>query len=184
MTTAEQWLGKKLDTKTAPVEIVLRYLAAFGPASVADIRAWCGLAGVAEIVATLKTRLRRFRSEAGVELFDLKAAPRPQADIEAPARLLPGFDNLVLSHADRSRFLAEDHRSRIATNNGIFHPTLLVDGRIAGTWKMMKVKRETSIEMAPFARLGADQRRALRDEASVLLRAVGADGDHVRFISA
>jgi winged helix DNA-binding protein len=184
MTTAEKWLGKPLDTKTAPAELVLRYLAAFGPASVADIRAWCGLAGMAEIVATLRPRLRRFRSEAGVELFDLEAAPRSDPDIEAPARLLPGFDNLILSHADRTRFLAEEHRSRIATSNGIFHPTLLVDGRIAGTWKTMRSKRETSIEMAPFARLGADQRRALRDEASALLKAVGADGDHVRFARA
>jgi Winged helix DNA-binding domain len=182
MTTAEKWLNKPLDAKAAPGEMVLRYLAAFGPASIADIRAWCGLAGMAEIVATLKARLRRFRSEAGVELFDLPTAPRPDPDIETPARLLPGFDNLVLSHADRSRFLAEEHRSRIATSNGIFHPTLLVDGRIAGTWKMARSKRDASIEMAPFGRLGADQRRALRDEASALLKAVGADGDHVRFI--
>ena len=183
MTTAQKWLGKPLATDVSPRRLVLRYLAAFGPAGIADIRAWCGLTGVAEIVAALKPHLRRFRSEAGVELFDLEAAPRPDPDTYAPARLLPGLDNLILSHADRSRFLAAEHRSHIATSNGIFHPTLLINGRIAGTWKMTRSKRETSIEMAPFGKLLADQRRALRDEASALLLAIGASGDRVRFIS-
>jgi hypothetical protein len=181
--TAQDWLKESLRGETAPGPMALRYLAAFGPASVADIQAWCGLTRLAETVAALKPQLRSFRSEAGVELFDIAAAPRPDPDVPAPARLLGGFDNLCLGHADRSRFLSEEHRSRIATSNGIFHPTLLIDGRIGGTWKMETRKREAWIEMAPFAQPTPAQRRALEGEASALLKAgaAGASDHDVRF---
>ena len=181
--TARNWLGKPRGAAGDAQSLVLRYLAAFGPASVADMRAWSGLTGLAEIVATLKPQLRLFRSESGAELFDLPDAPRPDPETPAPARLLPGFDNLILSHADRSRFLAVHHRAHIATTNGIFHPTLLIDGRIGGIWKIEVGKNKASIEMAPFARLTQSQRDALQNEAAALLKAAAARApDHdVRF---
>jgi hypothetical protein len=156
---------------------VLRYLTAFGPASVADIQTWCGLTRLADAIAELRTKLRSFRSEAGVELFDIPEAPRPDPEIEAPARLLGGFDNLCLAYADRGRLLTDEDRRRIATSNGIFRPTLLVDGRIEGTWRLETRKREAWIEIAPFRRLSAHDRRALESEAIALLRAGAADAE-------
>jgi hypothetical protein len=153
----------------------MRYLAACGPASIADIRSWSGLSGVAEIVATLKPQLRTFRAPSGAELFDLSDAPRPDPDTPSPARLLPGFDALVLSHADRTRFLDEAHRKLISTSNGIFHPTVLIDGRISGTWKIAVGKNETSIEIAQFSPATKRQRIELTEEAVKLLKVVAAD---------
>lgn len=179
MTDAQSWLGRPLATDTAPGPLVLRYLAAFGPAGIADIRTWCGLTGVAEIVEDLGARVRRFQGPEGETLFDLPEAPHPDPETPAPARLLGGFDNLLLSHADRRRLLDERHRAHVATVNGIFHPTLLIDGRIAGTWKLATDRKAAQVTMTPFALLAGDARDALNVEAAGLLAAAapGLDPD-------
>ncbi|HEX9449676.1 MAG TPA: winged helix DNA-binding domain-containing protein [Dongiaceae bacterium] len=182
MTTAQNWLGKSPVAPSTAAEMLLRYLAAFGPASTADMRAWCGLTGITELLEGLMPRLRRFRSAAGVELFDLPDAPRPDAEMPAPVRLLAGFDNLLLSHADRSRFVAEEYRGRIATINGIFHPTVLIDGRVVGLWRLDIGKKAAVVEIAPFSKITPVQRRALTAEGVDLLRHAAPDADHdIRF---
>ncbi|GAB3905472.1 winged helix DNA-binding domain-containing protein [Microbispora bryophytorum] len=114
--------------------MVLRYLRAFGPASVKDMQTWSGLTGLRAVVKGLD--LVTYRDENGVELFDLPGAPLPGPDTEAPVRFLPEFDNLLLSHADRARVLTEEHRSRVFTVNGIIRATILVDGFVAGLWRI------------------------------------------------
>lgn len=134
LTTVENWLGRRAGSPQPVDEVVLRYLAAFGPASVKDMQVWAGLTRLREAFERLRPALAVFRDENGVELFDLPDAPRPDADTPAPPRFLPEFDNLLLSHADRTRVVPPEIKGRTWTGNQA-HRTLLVDGFLAGLWR-------------------------------------------------
>jgi hypothetical protein len=131
-TPLDSWLGRPLRTDATIDQAVLRYLAAFGPALVADAATWSRLTGFREVFDRLRLRLRVFVDENGRELFDLPDAPRPDPDVPAPARFLPEYDNLLLSHADRSRFGADAHR--FASALGAFKGSVLVDGVVRAIW--------------------------------------------------
>lgn len=138
-TTAEHWLGRSL-SPFDPETVVVRYLAAFGPASVKDMQKWSSVTRLKAIFERLRPRLKVFRDEHGVELFDLPDAPRPAEDTEAPARLVAPFDNLLLSHADRTRVISETDIKRVVTQNGIVRGSLLVDGFFVGAWDIERGK--------------------------------------------
>jgi hypothetical protein len=146
------------------VELVRRYLAAFGPATRADIAEWSGLR-VREIEPSLEPLkpLARFRDEHGRELVDLPRAPRPAADTAAPVRFLPRFDNLVLSHRDRNRVIADAHRGDVI-DGGWVRSTFLVDGFVAGVWEVER----GHVTLEPFAPLPRTVRREAEDEANRL----------------
>lgn len=133
-TTAEAWLGQSLSPDPSPGGMILRYLAAFGPASVADMQAWSGLNGLREIVESLRPRLRIFQDERGRELFDVPRAPLPEPETAAPPRFLPEFDNAFLAHADRSRIIPAGYPAQHAPNIG--QSAVLIDGFLQGTWKI------------------------------------------------
>ncbi|MEU6759751.1 winged helix DNA-binding domain-containing protein [Streptomyces sp. NPDC046685] len=135
LTTVENWLGREAGAAQPVDEVVRRYLAAFGPASVKDMQVWAGLTRLREAFERLRPGLVAFRDENGVELFDLPDAPRPDPDTPAPPRFLPEFDNVLLSHADRTRVIAPAAKGRAWTGNQA-HCTLLVDGFLAGLWKL------------------------------------------------
>lgn len=163
---AADWLGQPLSTDDAADAMVLRYLAAFGPASVKDIAAWSGLQGVRAIVARLRPRLRAYRDAHGNELFDPVDLDLPDAGQPAPPRLLADFDSVLLAHADRSRIFEERYKPAIFTRNGIVRATILVDGFVRGTWSMERGKDAAAITIVPFARLSKADRAALGDEAA------------------
>lgn len=178
--TAESWLHHAPRRDPDIDEVVLRYLAAFGPATVRDIQTWCGLTRLGEVVERLRPRLRTFRTEAGKELFDLPEAPRPDNDTPAPPRFLPEFDNLLLSHADRTRVLSEPDRKRLTTRNGIVPGTFLVDGFVGGRWKLGR----SVLEIEPFRPLSRKDSFALESEGMRLLRFAGKAEGEVRLCSA
>jgi hypothetical protein len=169
---AETWLGRPLGAGLAVDDIVLRYLAAFGPATVKDAQTWSGLTRLREAFDRLRGRLRVFRDPAGAELFDVDSAPRPSPDTPAPVRFLPDFDNVLLSHADRSRIVSDTHRPRISSVNGVLPATFLVDGFVSGTWSLARdpgASGATRLLVTPFAKLSRADRSAVLAEADALL---------------
>ncbi|MBJ6762310.1 AlkZ family DNA glycosylase [Myxococcaceae bacterium JPH2] len=167
---AETWLGAPLSTDVSPRELVLRYLAAFGPASVTDAQEWSGLSRLKDTFESLRPQLVTFRDERGRELFDLPKAPRPSEDVEAPVRFLPDFDNLILGHDDRTRVVADAHRKLISKANLRILPTFLVDGFAAGTWSCELKRSVAALELEPFGALTKPVRTALTEEGEALLR--------------
>ncbi|MFI6876462.1 winged helix DNA-binding domain-containing protein [Streptomyces sp. NPDC050400] len=175
LTTAEQWLGQEPVATPAPDDTILRYLGAFGPASVKDFQQWAGLTRTKEAFERLRPRLVTFRDEHGVELFDLPDAPRPDEDTPAPPRLLAEFDNLLLSHADRTRVVHEADRGRNWQVNTAYL-TFLVDGMLAGLWTLRETESGTTLTLEPFGKLTRAQRDELVAEAERTAAVLEAPG--------
>lgn len=158
-----------------PVEaLVRRYLAAFGPASVKDLQAWCGLTRLRTAVDELRPRLRVLRDEEGRELFDLPELPLADAGTPAPVRFLPPYDNLLLGHSDRTRVISDADRKQVMPGYSLVHPTFLLDGFVRGTWE----PTEAALRISPFRPLSDAEAQAVLDEAvrlrSFLVQATGA----------
>ncbi|MFC5827433.1 winged helix DNA-binding domain-containing protein [Nonomuraea insulae] len=140
---------------SAGVEALIeRYLAAFGPATPADVQTWSGLGGLRKVMAGMD--LDRLTGAGGKELFDLPGAPRPGGDVPAPVRFLPDFDTLVLGHADRTRVLADEHKGLVATKNLRVRAVYLVDGFAAGTWQIKRSGKRAKLLLSPFGPVALD----------------------------
>ena len=182
-TPAEAWLGRPLDGSPPLERLVTRYLAAFGPATVRDIQAWSGLTRLREPVERLRPGLRIFRDEHGNELFDLPESPRPDPATPAPVRLVAEFDNLVLSHADRTRVISEQNRKRLFTRNGIFPGTALINGFALGIWRITRSRDAAALSIDMFESISVRDRAAVTREGERLLTfaAPGAQEYDIRF---
>ena len=176
-TTTEAWLGGQAAPGAEPDGLVLRYLAAFGPASVRDMQAWCGLTRLGEVAERLRPRLRVFRGPDGRELFDLPDAPRPDPDTPAPPRFLPEYDNVLLSHADRSRIIPGRRSVPLPPGHGGSRGTVLVDGFWAATWRADRTDDGAVLRVEAFTPLGRGQAEAVTAEAGRLLAFVAPDAD-------
>jgi hypothetical protein len=177
-TTLEAWLGVDplQPTPGALEHLVLRYLAASGPASVSDFRAWSGLAIAADVLSALRPRLQSFRArERGPELFDLPDAPRPDADAPVPPRFLPEFDNVLIAHANRLRIVPLAHLGWV--NRHLGRPMLLVDGFVAGSWRLVSEGGTATLRIETFHPLSKPDRTAVSTEAArLLVFLVGSNG--------
>jgi hypothetical protein len=167
---ADAWLSARApssspDAAQAAEQLVLRYLAAYGPASVADAQAWSGLTRLREVTDRLGSRLRAFTGPDGAELLDLPDAPRPDPDVPAPPRFLPEYDNLLLSYAERSRVIPHRRPVPLPPGHGATGGTLLVDGLWQADWKIS----QGVLEIEPFVSLGPDDRDAVAAEGERLL---------------
>jgi hypothetical protein len=181
LTTAEHRLGRPAQPVPAPDATALRYLAAFGPASVKDMQTWAGLTRLREAFERLRPQLVTFRDENGVELFDLPDVPRPDADTPAPPRLLPEFDNLLLSHADRSRVVPAEYRGRAWQGNQAYR-TLLVDGFLQGVWRLEESRDQAVLMVEPFGTLSKRQRDEVVEEGQRMLSVLSEASSHdIRF---
>jgi hypothetical protein len=179
-TLAESWLGRKLGPSDGPRAMLVRYLAAFGPASTSDMQTWSGLQGLARIVDDLRPELRVLRGPDGRELFDLPDAPRPDEDVPAPVRLLPAFDNLLLAYKDRTRVTAEAHRKWVFAAGLRVEPTFLVDGFVAGVWGASRKKDTATLTLTPVVKLAKSTQHDLAAEADALLRFLENDASTFR----
>jgi hypothetical protein len=179
-TTLSHYLSRPLGPGMPLEELLLRYLRAFGPASVADAQTWSGLQKLGPVFEQLRPQLRCFRSERGTELFDLPDGECPHAETPAPARFLPEYDNALLGLADRSRFSRPGARTYTPAATNESFGTLLVDGLLSGVWKFgakqggprkpkAATKTPSSVRIVLLARLSAAERRAVEEEAQGLL---------------
>jgi hypothetical protein len=169
---ADQWLGRAIPRSPAdPEPLILRYLAGYGPAYVADVQAWSGLAAqtIRDAVDRLRPRLVTFRDERKRELIDLPDAPRPPEGAPAPVRLVPEYDNLITARADE-RFVERAHRPRVFLPALRIAATVLVDGFAAGTWTIAATKRAATVTIEPFGTWSSKIRSAVVAEAEALAR--------------
>jgi hypothetical protein len=169
--TADAWLGKPKGraANVSAEGLVLRYLAAYGPATAADAQAWSGIPSLKPVFEALRPQLVTFRAERGGELFDLPAAPRPDPAVPAPVRFLPDWDNAIVSRAD-ARLLPGEHRSKVFQPGLRGLATVLVDGRVAGTWKIERRRKTATLTISSFSRFAPATRRSVETEAAALLQ--------------
>ncbi|HET6295708.1 MAG TPA: winged helix DNA-binding domain-containing protein [Kribbella sp.] len=184
MSTADLWLGSPVDPSPSIDAVVLRYLAAFGPASVADAQAWSGLTRLNEVFDRLDLRTY-LDASSGRTLYDLPTIELPDEDLPVPTRFLPEYDNLLLSHADRNRWIDDAERQRLLLQETLSRGSALYDGRAAALWKLVRQGKKSAIlEVEPVTKLPRSALDALEAEGNQLLTfaAGGAVTTEVRLI--
>ena len=170
-TLAESWIGSPVSTEDNLRGLVFRYLAAFGPASVTDAQTWLGMK-LKETFEKLRPELQTYRGEGRTELFDMPDAQLPAEDVPAPVRFLPEYDNLLLSHSNRSRVIADEYRSKVYLPGLRVAATILVGGFVRGAWKIEKTKTAATLLIEPFDKLTKKDCAALTEEGERLVRFV------------
>jgi hypothetical protein len=185
---ARHWIkdGSRPSEDTALERLVTRYLAAFGPASLADIAKFSGQvpARIRPVLERLHPKLATFADEKQRVLYDLPRARRPSADANAPLRFLPRWDEALIAHQDRDRIAPKKHLPAIYSKNGIIEASLLVDGFVSGIWALERTKSDTVIRVKPFIRLSPRDRASAESEGERLARFLTPEGKTfgVRFV--
>lgn len=168
LASAEAWLGRPLSTASTSAQIIVRYLRAFGPASVADMQAWSGLPALAGDLELMRDQLRVYRDDRGRELFDVPEGRIARPALTAPVRFLPEYDNVLVAYADRARIIPSAHRDRVKRQLG--RPPVLVDGFVRAFWRVRVRAERVTLEIELFDRVASRHREALSEEAMRLLR--------------
>ncbi len=180
-TLAETWLKQPIPETEHLRDLILHYLAAFGPATVNDMQTWSGLQKLKEAFEKLRPELVVYRDERKREYFDLPDMAIPDGNV--PERFLPEFDNILLSHKDRTRIVADEHRKGVYLPGLRVAATILIDGFVHGAWKVEKAKKTATLFVTPFKPLTKQNRAALEQEGEQLARFIEPDaaGYEVRF---
>lgn len=172
---AKKWIDRPLSAEGDLRELFTRYLAAFGPATVADFQAWSGLTGVKDALDGWRDSLRAYRDENGRTLYDVPDGPLPDGDTPVPVRFVAELDNLLIGHDDRRRVIADDYRVPVMKINGRGSVTFLVEGFVRGVATIEKDKRGAALVVEPFEPIARPDRAALAEEGEGLLRFVEPD---------
>lgn len=180
LTPLESWVERQLEPSPSIADLAWRYFAAFGPASVADLQTWVGLTKLKEVVDDLRPRLHVFCDEDGKELFDVPDGPRPDPDVRAPVRFLPDFDNLIRSHANRRRVIDDASRKRLNTRNGVTPHSILVDGHVAGMWRVSEEDGVATLRVEELRPLSDVEHADVAAEGKRLLEFAHADAEEHR----
>ncbi|GGJ50909.1 winged helix DNA-binding domain-containing protein [Deinococcus roseus] len=173
----EVYLDAELDPKPSLGNLLLRYLQAFGPATLKDMTVWSGLTHLKPALTEIQPALQVYRDEQGKELFDLAEVILPDPETPIPPKFLPDFDNILLSHADRSRIMAPDFKARVFTSNGIIRATVLIDGFVQGIWKVQQNKKRASLQIEMFQTIAAADQDLLQEEGQKLLHWMTPDAE-------
>ncbi|MFY0758651.1 winged helix DNA-binding domain-containing protein [Metabacillus dongyingensis] len=173
--SAEDWLCQSLVTNYSLESLILRYLKAFGPATISDIQTWSGLTKIRKVIEGLRLQLNTFFDEDGNELFDVSHAEYPDIDTPVPVRFLAEFDNILLSHKNRTRIIADEYRSRVFTVNGIIKATFLIDGYVQGLWRIEQKRKSSTLIIEPFKSLLQVDKDELAIEGAKLMDFVAPD---------
>ncbi|NUS09281.1 MAG: winged helix DNA-binding domain-containing protein [Nonomuraea sp.] len=168
-TLAEEWLGRPLDREPSVERLVVRYLAAYGPASVMDVQMWSGLTRLRPVIESMPL-LRKYQDTEGRVLYDLPDAPLVPEDAPAPVRFLPWFDNLIVAFADRGRLMTPEQRAQVCVG-AVIHPTFLVGGTVGGMWDL----KDGVLTIEPFHPLSDDVMGELAGEGTRLMAFAGAE---------
>ena len=176
---ARHWIarGERPSDEEALETLVRRCLAAFGPATVADVAKFAGQVPprIRPTLERLAPKLLTFRDEESRLLYDLPRAPRPDGEVEAPVRFLPRYDELLISYQHRDRVIAPAHRRAVYTKNAIVEAVFMVDGFAAGTWSLVRAKKKAILRISAFARLALRDRVAVETEGESLLQFLAPD---------
>ncbi|MEV0234455.1 winged helix DNA-binding domain-containing protein [Nonomuraea sp. NPDC050786] len=175
-TLAEEWLGRPLEASPPVERLVVRYLAAFGPASVMDVQMWSGLTRLRSVVEQM-TFLRKFHDMEGRVLYDLPDAPLAAEDVPAPVRFLPWFDNLIVAFHDRSRLMTPEQRKAVCVGS-VVYPTFLVDGTVGGMWDL----KNGVLTVEPFRPLPDGVREELAVEGARLMAFAGVEEGSIAWL--
>ncbi|HEX5403930.1 MAG TPA: winged helix DNA-binding domain-containing protein [Pseudonocardiaceae bacterium] len=180
-TTAETWLGDTAPTGSV-ADMVVRYLTAFGPATVRDIQTWCGLTRLREVTDQLP--LRQYQGEDGATLLDVPDAELPDPETPAPPRFLPEYDNLLLSYADRARVGADHRAVPLPPGIGGVLGSVLVDGFWRAGWRLARTDGTATLHVEPFDRLTRADTADVTEEGHRLLEFIAADADRYAVVFA
>lgn len=175
-TLAEEWLGRPLDPAPSVERLVVRYLAAFGPASVMDVQMWSGLTRLCPVIESMPF-LRKYQDTEGRVLYDLPDAPLVPEDAPAPVRFLPWFDNLIVAFADRGRLMTAEQRAQVCVG-AMIYPTFLVGGTVGGMWDL----KDRVLTVEPFHPLSDDVMGELAGEGARLMAFAGVEEGSIAWL--
>ena len=181
----DKWLPNvdldKVDEEEAQERLLLKYLRGYGPATQQDFALWSGL--IADDAKGAIENASSLLNEVGVEGVkgrflllkeDRKTLESLDPDKEAPPRLLPKYDSLLLGHKDRTRIIQEEHRKNVFKPKvGDIAATILVNGRIAGTWRHKRTKKTLTIIVKPFEKMSREDMKQAESEAKELSQFMG-----------
>ncbi|GAA1615068.1 winged helix DNA-binding domain-containing protein [Catellatospora bangladeshensis] len=184
-TSTEHWLGVGDGPRMTLDDLVVRYFAAFGPATVRDVQAWSGLGGLREVVERLGDRLVDHRGEDGVELLDVPGAPLPDPDTPAPGRYLADFDAVLSAYDDSSRIIDDRDLRDVFAVPGVVPGTVLVDGAVRAIWSIDRRKGAATLVVRPLFQIPTRDVQELTEEGERLLAFAAPDATRrdVRFNS-
>ena len=183
----DKWLPHinldKIDEDQAKERLLIKYLHGYGPASPQDFCTWSGLnvADFKKTIESVRSQLEEIEIEGVRGRFlmlreDLKTLDSIGLSEKAPVCLLPKFDSILFGHRDRTRIIGDEHRKYVFKPKvGDVAATVLVDGKVVGTWGQEKTRRVLAITVTTFEKMRKEDLKEVKEKARELSKFMGFD---------